>query len=279
MSDPVQRDSSGYPNMLAYGVELRGRYDPFDLFAGEKDIVTSQAQAADGQAIEQFQVVAFDINGRLVPWGSLDGVASQTVTFAAQPTAGDTIVVNGVSIEFIAPTGVPVGNQVSIGATAIATATNLAAFINGTPNSVDPYTLYPTDGTEPAAGVGVTAVQGSTPGAEPWEPSTPTDVLTLYAIEPGTAGNAISLTAAGTSPPTLGGADLAGGVAEVDTEAAKPIGCAAQPIPATTPGAWGPYFSGGVFNHQALIWPATCATLAQRKRAVAGTDFSIGQLL
>ena len=38
-----------YPSLLASGVNYLTRFDQFDLFAGESDIVTSQAQAADGQ--------------------------------------------------------------------------------------------------------------------------------------------------------------------------------------------------------------------------------------
>lgn len=123
---------SQYPNLLASGVDLVSAYQPFQLFAGESDIVTDQATAA-AAAIEQFRVVARDANGHLIPW----------------------------------------------------------------------------DGT------------------------------------------------------TLSGQGA-------------PMGIAAQPIPATTRG---PIFTGGAFNHAALVWPAGVTTLDARKAAFDGTNIQIGEIL
>lgn len=53
----------------------------------------------------------------------------------------------------------------------------------------------------------------------------------------------------------------------------------AQPVNATTPGGWGPIFTGGVFNHEALVWPAGTNTLALRQQAFAGTNIGVRQLL
>lgn len=57
--------------------------------------------------------------------------ATGTITIATQPTAGQTILINGVTITFRATgTAKLVDNEVDLGASAAATCTNLAAFIN-----------------------------------------------------------------------------------------------------------------------------------------------------
>lgn len=258
--------AGSYPSLLAAGVTELGRFDQFDLYGGESDIVTSQGQAADAQAILQFQILAMDVNGRIVPWDASEfGYASQTVTFSGQPAPADVVTVNGIAITFVASGAT--GAQVNIGATSVATVAAFVALINGTPDSVNAETLQPIYGTEPLAGTGVTATLDTT-GL----------VATLHATAPGTAGNSITLTKSGANI-AVGGAVLAGGAAEVDTVAKRAIGIAAQPVAATTPGTWLPYFTGGVFNHQALVWPASVATLAQRQRAFAGSDIGVRQLL
>lgn len=122
--------AGSYPDLLAHGVENAGRFDQFDLYAGESDIVTGQAQMTDDEAAEQFTVLAM------------------------------------------------------------------------------------------AAGK-LTAYTGTG---------------TAHAI-------------------------------------------AAQPIEAATPGVYVPIFTGGVFNHEALVWPAGTNTLALRQQAFAGTNIGVRQLL
>ena len=57
-----------YPNNLA-GNGNHGSYTPFHLFAGEKEIVTSQAIVASLQgAFAQFEVIAFDGNGNIAKY-------------------------------------------------------------------------------------------------------------------------------------------------------------------------------------------------------------------
>lgn len=256
---------SGYPSLLASGVDIVGRFDQFDLYAGESDIVTDQAQVADGQAISQFQVLMYDVNGRLVPWDAVEfGYASGTATLASNPQANDTLTINGVAITFVAAN--PVGAEVLIGADAPTTAASLAALINGVPDSTDPDTLLPVYGTEALAGTGVTA-------------SVASNVVTLHAVAPGTAGNAITLASTSGGRVTVSGATLAGGAAENDTVPKRAVAIAAQPAPAATPGVFLPIFVGGIFNHQALVWPAAVGTLAQRKRAFEGTNIGVRQLL
>lgn len=36
-------------------------------------------------------------------------------------------------------------------------------------------------------------------------------------------------------------------------------------------GSWAPYYTGGDFNHAALVWPAATDTLAERRAAFAST--------
>lgn len=253
-----------YPPLLAKGVDNLGRFDQFDLFGGEGEIITDNAQAADGQAILQFQVLTLDVNGRLVPYDASEfGYASGGYTLTGQPVAGETVTINGVVIT--ARASGATGAEFNIGATFADTAANLAALINGTPDSADPYTSMPVYGTAPLAGTGVTAnaVGG---------------VVTLHAVAPGTAGNAITTTETLTNA-TAAAATLTGGAAESDVQPKMAVGIAAQSAPATTPGTFLPFFSGGVFNHQALVWPDAIATLAQRRRVFAGTDIGVRQLL
>jgi hypothetical protein len=258
--------AASYPQLLAGGVADAGRFDQFDLYAGESDLVSDQAQAADGVAIRQFEVLMMDANGRLTPWDATEfGYASGTVTFTGQPANNDTVTINGVVITF--KTSGATGAQVNIGATAGATVTNFVNLINGTPDSTNDTTGLTVEGNDPLAGTGVTATVDAT-GL----------IVTLHAVAPGTAGNSITLTEAATNV-TVSGATLAGGAAETDTAVKRACGIAAQPIAAATPGAYLPYFTGGVFNHEALVWPAAVATLGQRKRAFEGSNIGVRQLL
>jgi len=82
-----------YPNNLA-GNGTQGGYTPFQLFAGEKEIVTNNGVVPASTEIKQFQVVAMNENGQIVPYdpegedGSevAVGVAAQGITTAAGST-------------------------------------------------------------------------------------------------------------------------------------------------------------------------------------------------
>lgn len=366
-----------YPPLLADINNDIGRFDPFHLFITAPEY-GEQGQAADGQAISQFQILAMDTDGRLVPWDDAGGHASVVGTFTGQPSNNDTITLNGVAITFV--NTLTTGAQVLIGATDVATAANLVALVNGVPDSTNDLTSMPVYGTEPLANTGVrasldstglvvtfTAVQGGTAGnAIPVAESatnfafsgsatslagaeadratgslnftgipanadtltidgnvitfvngaagahqvtrdggaTATDVATataaeinanpglygvvadrsgvfigLTAIEEGLGGNAVTLAHSATEPVLSGATLTGGGVSEPDEAGMRPIGIAAQPVAAATPGAMLPYWRDGVFNHSALVWPAGVATLAQRKRAFAGSPIGVGQLL
>jgi hypothetical protein len=60
------------------------------------------------------------------------GVAGGSITFGPNPTAADTITINGISIEFVA--GTPTGNQVKIGLSLAATLQALLTFLNASGN-------------------------------------------------------------------------------------------------------------------------------------------------
>ena len=62
----------GYPNQLA-GDGDKGSFTPFNLFAGEKEIVTDHDTVATNQDLAQFQVVAKNDNGQLCAIAALPG--------------------------------------------------------------------------------------------------------------------------------------------------------------------------------------------------------------
>lgn len=59
-----------YPNLLAGGITLEGDILPFELYAGESDIVTSQFTA--GEAITQFDVLVCSPAGVVTKWNGTD---------------------------------------------------------------------------------------------------------------------------------------------------------------------------------------------------------------
>lgn len=239
--------AASYPGLLAAGITDLGRFDQFDLFAGESKIVTDQAQAPDGVAIAQFQVLQLNANGRMTPWLGTDVYAYGTITFTANPTAADTVTINGQAITFVNDT-TPAANEVNIEATLAATLASLAALINA-----DPTTF---------------AVHASVVG----------NVVTLTALAAGTGGNAIALADSSTNT-AVSGSTLTDVLATEEAPSANAVAIAAQAVPAATPGAAFPVFTGGVFNHEALVWPGGVAGLAQRKAAFMGTPIGVRQLL
>lgn len=238
-----------YPPLLASGITDLGRFDQFDLYGGESDIVTSQGQTADGQAILQFQILMRDADGRLVPFTAPAGdYATGSYVVGGQPSAADTITVNAIPLTFrVAPT---LADEIAIGVDAATTAANIAARIN-----LEPERFH------------MTAIATGT-------------TVALTSEEIGTTGNSLAIaegvTAAGF---TVSGATLAGANAAEDVPSGNAIAIAAQAVAAVTPGAWLPVFTGGVFNHQALVWPANLNTLEERQRAFDGTNIGVRQLL
>lgn len=227
------------------GNGTEGIFTVFDLYAGESDIITTNETVAQGLLIAQYTVMSKQQDGFLVPFTlTADGVqASGTLTFGAQPAPADTVTINGVAVAFVAAN--PVGSQVLIGASAAATAANLVAYINA--NEV----------TFAARAV----LNGS--------------VITVEAVAGGTGGNAIGLAKSGANP-TVSGATLAGGANEVETNDAFCI--TAQAVDATLAPTQTPVFTGGVFNHAVLVWPAACNTELLRRQAFDGSPISVRSL-
>ena len=60
------------------------------------------------------------------------------------------------------------------------------------------------------------------------------------------------------------------------TGSGTPVGFTAQAAAAGGPVA---YFTGGVPNHEVLVWPAAVSTLDQRKAAFDGSNITVGSIL
>ena len=239
--------SGTFPDTLASFDNNRGAYTPPNLFAGEADIITDRAQARYGMHFAKHTVLAQDAGGFLVTYDPQTR-ATGAITFSGTGTANDTVTING--IVFTLKAAYAVARDVVIGATAAATAANLAAELNK------------------AANQALTGVYASVSGA----------VVTLTALVGGTAGNAITTTESGTGA-SFGGATLSGGATTRTTTYGKPIGVALEPVAAATGPVDCPYYSGGIFNHEALLWPAAESTLAARRAAFAGTNINVASLL
>lgn len=118
--------------------------------------------------------------------------ASGSVVFSSQPQAGQTVVLDGTTVTFVASGAT--GNQVNLGPTLGDTIVALAAMVNASADVN--LTLLSTQAYPPSPGG---AAQGS--GA---------NTLLVTSKAGGVAGNAYTL-AAGTAPVTVSGATLAGG--------------------------------------------------------------------
>jgi hypothetical protein len=84
-----------YPNTLAGGIDTDTVSAPFELWAGEADLVTSQGTA--GANLAQFTVIMRDGTNKIVAW---DGTAGKAIGFLAQPA-----VTNGPAVYYTG--GVP----------------------------------------------------------------------------------------------------------------------------------------------------------------------------
>lgn len=228
-----------YPNLLAKGVVKTDIAGPFDLFALDMPVTTTQDQAG-GADIPQFAVCGLNAAGRLVQVAG--GFSVGNVTFSGQAVADQTVTINGHVITWKA--GGAAGQQVNIGATAALSAQALVDYINSRKTQ--------------------TGVEATLSGL----------VVNLAAVERGLNGDKITLAENGTNM-TVSAATLTGGDLDAIPEA-KAVRVAAQPIKANQ---FGPTYLGGGFNHVKLIWPTGVNTLAERKAMFAGTPISVGRLL
>lgn len=112
--------------------------------------------------------------------------ATGSIILTAVPTAGDTVTIDGTVVTFEASGAT--GNQVNLGATAAATATALAAFLNASADANIVKMTYVDSGT------------GS---------------IEVVSVLTGTAGNAYTLATSDSGKITVSGATLAGGAAAV----------------------------------------------------------------
>lgn len=80
--------SGSYPNLLAAGVTLEASLAPFELWAGESDLVTSQGTG--GANLAQFTVIARAASGKIVAVvpGATDSTA-KAIGFLAQACVTD----------------------------------------------------------------------------------------------------------------------------------------------------------------------------------------------
>jgi hypothetical protein len=118
--------------------------------------------------------------------------AYQPITFAGQPTSGDTITINGAVYTFV--NVLTTGTQVQIGSTLAQTMTNFVAAVNASAEA-DPSGQY--------------TAAGLIPNADAWASVFSATVVRIFANAIGTAGNAITLAKSGANI-TVGGATLAG---------------------------------------------------------------------
>lgn len=221
--------------------------EPVQLFAGEKQPVSTQGVAAAGHIFGQlddqartakFPVVA-EVGGELVPWdptadsNAAGAYATGTVTFStAVPTAGETVTIAGQAITFRAAADVDDEWEVAIGATLAETAANLAALVNNQRNEFG--TDFPITATSNAA------------------------VTTIRA--PGDAGEAVTLAEAGANI-AVSGANLANGTDNDATPggANLPVAILPHALDTTATGYNAavdtPMFVEGVFNYEALDVP------------------------
>lgn len=241
--------SGTFPDTLVAFNAAAGSFTPANLFAGEADIITDRAEARAGMHFAKHTVIAQDADGYMVIYDPATR-ASLALTFSGTGTANDTVTVN--TTVFTLKAAAATDQEVTIGATAAETAANLMAVLNK------------------AVNVALTGCFASVAGA----------VVTVTAIVGGTAGNSIAVAESGTGASWAGGGvALANGSATRTATYGKAIGVALEPVAAVASPVDCPYYSGGIFNHEALIFPAAESTLAARRAAFAGTNINVAALL
>jgi hypothetical protein len=180
--------------------------------------------------------------------GTAQGAATGTITQAVAAAANnDTVTINGRVYTFktALSVGPTVPNEVLAGANLTASATNLAAAINGTTGAG---TLFST-GTTPNAHVSATSAAG---------------VVTVTARDPGDEGNAITLAEVGSNT-SVSGATLTGGSDDPD---ALPFGILAHPVVMLNGESMSvSFYREGHWDMDQLNWHASFATDAQKKKA------------
>jgi hypothetical protein len=177
--------SSGDPNVIkfTYATELGTTLQLTSRISGTAgNSLTFQAGYATGTitfAVNPSNGDTISLNGTAVEFlNNVTSFATGTILFSANPSNGDTIVLDGAVVEFV--TTSPTGNQVAIGGSLSATLSNLLTVLNAS--------------TTP----GITNFTFTTGGG---------NTLILTAAKVGASGNLLTISAsnATTSGPTLTG--------------------------------------------------------------------------
>lgn len=229
-----------------------GSFTPVQVFI-QGPFQTDSVTVLSGLDLDKYTVIGLNSAGKAVVWNpdatnpDVDAYATGAITFTGQPTANDTITINGHAITWKASGAA--ANEVNIGGSATLSAAALLAVINAAPLTY----LVTASGTAL--------------------------VLALQATTAGTSGNAITLTES-TSNLTVSGATLTGGDTGFTVPAleATIFGVLAQPVDATSGDVKGPAFLTGTFQHDELVWPVAIDTLAERQRACVGSKLWVSNL-
>lgn len=244
VSVPLRSTGAGIPSQYD---DVITAVDIALITGNEPAVLTEDMQYAASQTILAWTAVGLDASNNIIPATSTVE-ASGALTFSGVGTADDTVTIDGVVYTLkAAPT--TVAGQVKIGATAAATAANLAAAING--------------------GDGAGTLYGSLTTAHPSViASVAGAVLTATARVGGTAGNSIGTTESGTST-AWGASTLAGGTA---TPTSRAIGITVVDV---TTGASGnlksaPIYRAGCFNPDAIAFHASYTSEAEKINAFRG---------
>lgn len=157
-------------------------YTPDQLIAGNLKIVSASVQLTGAAPLQRGSVLGLQSFGALSA-STGKTFATGSITLANNPAAGDTVTIGGTVVTFVAAN--PVGNQVLLGASAIATAQALEAFLAGSSDANLVKFTYSVNNA----------------------------VVTLTAAAIGTGGNALTLATSDAANITLSGATLSGGTA------------------------------------------------------------------
>lgn len=237
------------PGIAAYATEsIGGRGDPR---FGEGVPTTTTVTVPENSDFDLYHVVGRLPNGDIVPavYGTAGGVASGALTFSGVGTANDTVTIGARVYTLVAAPDA--ANEVKIGASAAATAANLAAAVNGSATAITAGDVGP--GTTAHADVTATVA-----GA----------VVTVTAKAAGDEANTIATTESGTNT-SWGAATLTGGD---DDAAVKPFGITTAPV-VTLGGERTTIdvYRKGHWDMDALVWHASFDTDAKKKQAFEGS--------
>lgn len=236
---------------LAFGDTAAGSFSPTTvLLVGP--FQTASITVASGEDLAKWQAIGINADGKAVAWNPLatattgDTFARGVLTFGGQPSADDTLTINGHAITFKASGAT--GAQVNIGGTATLTAANVAVYLNSNTETV-----------------GLSAQQNGTR-------------LSLEANTAGAAGNAITLAKSGTYP-SLSGSTLTGGYDDTTVPApeSKLAGFMAQAVDASAADVEGPYYRSGTFNYNEIEWNSAVASLAEAQVYCTGTPLFVAE--